>query len=190
MKVNKTLVGIVAVAGLTIGTLSVPGTCETMSVDEDAGWEYGIDTYDYYGSTALTGTVPGVLYTSKVAVITNASSETAELEVDLYYSSSFDGKYQYSPDEGAHWIWILDESGNPADTWTKYVQAGDSIWLRAWILNSDGNPFHVLSPSPWGEAKDGEPYYEDYYFAYPPGAHYYGPGFCRDIAGFVAVIVE
>jgi len=74
--------------------------------------------------------VPGLLYHTKVAVIHNESTESQEMNVDLYYSSSFTGKYQYSPDGGTHWI-SIDTNAN---SWTKNVLASEMIWLRGWLL--------------------------------------------------------
>jgi len=146
-------------------------------------WTYSVVNYSYPGNPALTGTLTGVTYYAKVAVITNDSSSAETLNVDLYYSSRA-GNYQWSPNDGTNWMNIADTT----DTWTRTVNAGDTVWLRAVLRNSAGNIFHVLSPSPWGEA-DGS-YGEDYYFAFPPGAHYYAAGWVRDIAGYVAVVQE
>jgi hypothetical protein len=148
-----------------------------------SAWTYGIDTYDYTGNPALIGTVTGATYTAKVAVITNDSSSAEELNVDLYYGT-FSGLYQYSPNDGANWINIPDTT----TTWTRTVQAGDTVWLRVILTNDQGNTYHILSPSPWGEAD--EDYDEAYYWAFPPGSRYYTSGWQRDIAGYVAVVLE
>jgi len=172
MKTRKPLVQVFIISALLFSWVSMAGA-----------WTYSVDTYSYYGSGALTGTVPGLLYHTKVAVIHNESSESQELNVDLYYSSSFTGRYQYSPNGGTNWMWI--DAG--ASSWTENVAAGGTIWLRNWLLNDVDNPFHVLSPSPWGVAAADEDY-EEYYFAFPPGSHYYTSGWVRDISGFVVVI--
>ncbi len=172
MKTKKVLINVLVMTVLLFSWVSTAGA-----------WTYSVDNYNYYGSPALTGTVPDALYITKVAVIHNESTEMQELNVDLYYSSSFTGRYQYSPNEGTNWMWIDAD----ADSWTKNVEAGGTIWLRGWLLNAQDNPFHVLSPSPWGTAATDE-LNEEYYFAFPPGSHYYGPGWVRDIAGFVVVI--
>ena len=149
-------------------------------VSTAAAWTYGVSTYDYVGTPALIGTVPGATYTARVAVITNDSEASAQLQVDLYYGV-FTGNYQYSPDQGAHWINIPDD----VSTWTRSVAAGATVWLRAVLTNDGGNTYHILSPSPWGEAD--EDYNEAYYWAFPPGSRYYNSNWERDIAGYVAV---
>ena len=155
----------------------------TLALSSGWAWTYGIDTYDYVGSPALIGTVPGAIYTAKVAVATNDSATADVLTVDLYYGF-FSGLYQWSPDEGAHWINIAPGTS----TWSRTVQPGDTIWLRAVLTNDNGNTYHILSPSPWGTADSS--YGEAYYWAFPPGAHYYDRNWQRDIAGYVAVALE
>ncbi len=172
MKTRKSLTQVFIISALLLSWIPMA-----------VAWTYSIDTYEYQGSTALTGTVPGAIYITKVAVIHNESTERQELNIDLYYSTSFTGRYQYSPNGGTNWIWIEAD----AESWTRNVPAGETIWLRGWLLNVHNNPFHVLSPSPWGVASGDEPD-EEYYFAFPPGSHYYIAGWVRDIDGFVAVI--
>ncbi len=173
MKASKALRYLFAAAAiLMFGWVSTAGA-----------WTYGIDTYDYTGNPALIGTVTGATYTAKVAAITNDSSSAEVLNVDLYYGT-FSGMYQYSPNEGTNWINIPDTT----TTWTRTVQAGSTVWLRAILTNDQGNTYHILSPSPWGEAD--EDYGEAYYYAFPPGAHYYAGGWNRNIAGYVAVVLE
>ncbi|MEA3469678.1 MAG: hypothetical protein U9R57_15855 [Thermodesulfobacteriota bacterium] len=173
MKTRKALVQVFAISALLLSWVSMAGA-----------WTYSVDTYSYYGSGALTGTVPGLLYHTKVAVIHNESTESQELNVDLYYSSSFTGKYEYSPNGGTNWM-VID---NTVDTWTKTIAAGGTIWLRIFLYNSVDVRFHVLSPSPWGTTHGDYADTEEYYFAFPPGSHYYAAGWVRDIGGFVAVI--
>lgn len=172
MKTRKSLTQVFIISALLFSWVSMAGA-----------WTYSVDTYEYRGSGALTGTVPGALYITKVAVIENETSSNQLLEVDLYYSTDFTGRYQYSPDGGTHWMWINAD----APDWSRSVPAGGKIWIRGWLLNVHNNPFHVLSPSPWGVAAADE-LEEEYYFAFPPGSHYYAAGWVRDIAGFVAVI--
>ena len=172
MRTRKALIQSFIISVLLLGLVSMAGA-----------WTYSIDTYSYYGSPALSGTVTGVLYHTKVAVIYNESTESEVLNMDLYYSSSFNGQYEYSFDGGVHWH-LIDED---LSEWSKDIPIGDTIWLRIWLFNDDGNRFHVLSPSPWGVAAAVEDD-EEYYFAYPPGSHYYIAGWVRDIDGFVAVI--
>ena len=147
-----------------------------------SAWTYGTDTYDYTGNPALIGTVTGATYTAKVAAITNDAATSETLEVDLYYGV-FSGNYQYSLDDGAHWVPISDST----TTWTRSIAAGDTVWLRAVLTNDGGATYHILSPSPWGVADDD--YGEAYYYAFPPGARYYTSGWVRDIAGYVAVVL-
>ena len=169
MKVRKALVHLFVIIMLTAGCVSVAGA-----------WQYGVDTYDYTGSPALWGTIPGASYTAKVAAITNDSSASEALTVDLYYGG-LNGRYQYSTDEGVHWINISDDTTQ----WTRTVSAGDTVWLRVVLLNWKGHIYHFLSPSPWGEAD--QDYNEAYYWAFPPAAHYYNSSGDRDITGYVAV---
>ena len=168
MKVKKTLVNMFVIAALLAGWVSIAGA-----------WMYGIDQYDYYGSGALTGTVPGSLYTAKVAAITNDSSQAKILSVDLYYGF-LSGEYQYSLNKGRNWGNIPDDT----ETWTRTIQGGDTVWLRVVLLRG-GHIYHFLSPSPWGEAD--QSYGEAYYWAFPPAAHYYNSAGNRDITGYVAV---
>ncbi len=147
-----------------------------------SAWTYGIELYDYIGSPALTGTVPGATYTAKVASITNDANTTEVLEVDLYYGS-LSGHYQYSPNKGTNWINIPDTT----TTWTLSVSPNGNIWLRVILTNDMDNTYHILSPSPWGNAD--QSYGEEYYYAFPPGARYYASGWVRDIAGYVAVVL-
>ncbi len=145
-------------------------------------WDYGIDTYSYPGNRILSGTIPGVTYYEKVGVIKNDSSESKVVHVDLYYGS-LTGRYQYSPDEGVHWINI----DNTVTSWSKSVPAGGKLWIRAIAVTDAGVIYHFLSASPWGVA---DPKYgEAFYFAFPPTAGYYDRTWTRDIVGYVAVVL-
>jgi len=170
MKAQKTLVQVLVVAALLISFVSVA-----------AARNYEIRHYAYTGSPALTGTVPGKTYFPKVAVINNYTNESEQLTVDLYYGH-LTGNYEYSPNGGVNWITI----GSDVETWTRTLSAGETIWLRVVVRNNDGNIYHILSPSPWGDAE--LEYDEDYYFAFPPTAHYYVGGGAREIEGYVAVV--
>ena len=150
-------------------------------VSEASAWTYAIRHYAYTGTPSLTGTIPGKTYHPKVAAISNFTQESRELTVDLYYGH-LAGNYEYSPNGGVNWITIA----NDVDTWTRTLSAGETIWLRAVVRNDDGNIYHILSPSPWGDADIEMD--EEYYFAFPPTAHYLGKGGERDIVGYVAVI--
>ncbi len=171
MKTRKISMYVLIMATVLFSWVSVAGA-----------WTYSVVNYSYEGRPALTGTIPGVTYYAKVAAITNDSSSVETLYADLYYSSSWVGNYQWSPNYGDSWINIDDTT----DTWTKTVGKGKTVWLRNVLRNDAGSIFHILSPSPWGEADSS--YDEDYYFAFPPSAHYYAAGWVRDIDGFVAVM--
>ncbi len=170
MKVDKIIVQVLIVVTLLVGLVSFAGARS-----------FEIRHYAYTGSPALTGTVPGKTYFPKVAVINNYTNESEQLTVDLYYGH-LSGNYEYSPNGGVNWITI----SNDVETWTRTLSAGETIWLRVVVRNLDGNIYHILSPSPWGNA-DLE-YNEEYYFAFPPTAHYYVSGGAREIEGYVAVV--
>jgi len=170
MRVKNTLIYGLIISALLLSWVSVAGA-----------WTYEIRNYAYTGSPALTGTVPGKTYFPKVAVISNYTNVSEQITVDLYYGH-LSGNYEYSPNGGVNWITIA----NDVEVWSRTLSAGETIWLRVVVRNDDGNIYHILSPSPWGEADLS--YEEDYYFAFPPAAHYYVQGGAREIGGYVAVV--
>ena len=146
-----------------------------------SAWTFGLMPYAYTGTWALRGTIPGKIYHLKAASISNFTEESRELTVDLYYSN-VPGNYEYSPDGGLHWISIA----NDVETWTRTLSAGETIWLRVVFRDREGNVNHLHSPCPWGVAEMEMD--EEYYFAFPPVAHYYNSELKREILGYVAVI--
>jgi hypothetical protein len=167
---RKTGLGVLLASTLVAGTVSTAGA-----------WTFGVDTWEYIGNPTLTGTVPGATYQLRVGVMEKESGDD-DLVVDLHYGA-WNGKYEYSLNDGANWTSIMN-------TLTEYtftgLNTGDTVWLRVGLLNSAGNVYHFLSPSPWGQADVANG--DVYYWAYPPGAQYYDQGTTNvNITGYVAV---
>lgn len=170
MKIKKAGFGLVLTGALLAGTVSVAGA-----------WTFGVDTYSYTGSPALVGTLTGVAYTSRVAVMEKESGDD-DLTVALRYGA-WTGGYQYSPNDGVNWMSI--DSSATEYTFTG-LNAGDTVWLRVVLINNDGNVYHRLSTSPWGQADVANG--DVYYFAFPPGAQYYDRNTDNvNITGYVAI---
>ncbi len=173
MKIKLLLLNMVLAVIFVLGSVSLANA-----------WICGVDTYDYRGSSELIGTDTEVTYWSKVAVMTNEEEDDSTLNVHLYYSSFWEGEYQYSTDTGSTWQ-SIPKTPDRIFSLTD-LDTGDTVWMRV-VLIRNSTIFHILSPSPWGEADDALG--DLYYFAFPPGSQYYNRGTTDvKINGFVAVV--
>ncbi len=157
--------------------LLLAGTILATSASFAGAWTYSTEEVDYEGGSFVIGTRTGQYYMYRVGVATNDSVEPETLNVELNYHNGYIGQYWYSIDDGANW---LEVPKNQATLSVENVAINDSVQLRAVICY-----YRYLSTSPWGEAD--ESIGDEYYFAFPPGGHYW-EGETVNPTGFVAVI--
>ncbi len=156
--------------------LLLAGTILATSASFAGAWTYSTEEVDYVGGPFIVGTRNGQDYMYRVGIATNDSADPETLNVQLNYHNGFIGQYWYSIDNGLNW---LEVPKNQATLSVENVAIGDSVQLRAVTCY-----YRYLSTSPWGEADASIG--DEYYFAFPPGGHYWEGGTVNP-TGFVVV---